>query len=49
MIGHLSMESTSTQSSNELQWLDVKRGHQDGSPSNDRWGDLPYSSAKPQT
>ena len=36
------MKSTGARSSNELQWLDLKIGHQDSSPSNVHQGNMPY-------
>ena len=35
------MKSTGAQSSNELQWLDLKIEHQDSNPSNDHQADIP--------
>ena len=41
-IGYKQIPSTGALSSNELQWFDLKSGHQYGSPSNDHQGDMPY-------
>ena len=35
------MKSTGARSSNELQWLELKIGHQDSSSSNGCQGDMP--------
>ena len=37
------MKSTGAWSSNELQWLDLKVGHQESSPGNGHQGDMPNS------
>ena len=38
-----SMKSMATQSSNDLQWFDLKIRHQDNSPNNSHQGDMPYN------
>ena len=40
-ITHPQMKSAGARSSNELQWLDLKRGRWDSSPSNGCQGDIP--------
>ena len=42
MIGQPCISSTGARSSDELQWLDSKTGHQDDSPCDDNQGDMPY-------
>ena len=37
------MKSTGAQSSDELQWLDLKMAHQDNSASNGHKREMPYS------
>ena len=41
-IGHPQISSAGAQSPYELQWLDLKIGHQDSSPHNNHQGDMLY-------